>query len=181
MIARLFAGALGVLLLAACSAKPELRDFTPPGQAFVVKMPGEPTHQQQTADTPAGQVTAHLYIVEFDEVAYAVNYIPMPEAAAAALPKMGTQAALDHGRINLLANARGAKLRREGYNTAKTAGRQLATGSEFELEMPGGATMSVRQYVHGGVFYQVATTVPARPSYNQELYAQRFLDSLEFR
>lgn len=181
MIARLFAGALGVLLLASCSAKPELRDFTPPGQAFVVKMPGEPTHQQQTADTPAGQVTAHIHVAEFDDVVYAVSYIPMPEAAIATLPKMGTQAALDHGRINVLANARGATLRRQGYNTAKTAGRELATGSEYELELPGGATMTVRQFVHGGVFCQVVTTVPVRPSYNQELYAQRFLDSLEFR
>lgn len=181
MSARLFAAALGVLLLAACSAKPELRDFTPPGQAFVVKMPGEPRHEQQTADTPVGQVTAHIHVAEFDDVVYAVNYMPMPEAAAANMPQMGTQAALDHGRINLLANARGAMLRREGYNTAKTAGHQLATGNEYELEMPGGATMTVRQFVHGGVFYQVATTVPVRPSYNQELYAQRFLDSLEFR
>ena len=181
MTARLFAAALAVLLLAACSAKPELRDFTPPGQAFVVKMPGEPTHEQQTAETPAGQVTAHLHVAEFDDVIYAVNYIPIPEAAMANLPKPGTQAALDHGRINLLANAPGATLRREGYNTAKTAGRYLATGGEYELEMPGGATMTVRQFVHGGMFYQVATTVPADPSYNQELYAQRFLDSLEFR
>jgi hypothetical protein len=181
VIARLFAGALGVLLLAACSAKPELRDFTPPGQAFVVKMPGEPTHEQQTADTPVGQVTTHLHVAEFNEVIYAVNYVPVPEAALANMPKRGTQAALDHGRVNLLANARGATLRREGYNTAKTAGRDLATGCEYELEMPGGATMTVRQFVHRGVFYQVATTVPARPSYNQELYAQRFLDSLEFR
>ena len=177
MSARLAVMLVGALLLAACSAKPELRDFTPPGEAFVVKMPAVPTHQQQTAQTPVGPVTAHVDVAEFDDVVYAVNYIHMPEAAVAAMPAMGTQAALDHGRINLLATAKGATLLREGYNTAKTAGRNLATGNEFVLAMPGGATMTVRQFVHEGVFYQVATTLPVRPSYNQELYATRFLDS----
>lgn len=181
MIARLAASALCAMLLAACSAKPELRDFTPPGQAFVVKMPGEPTHEQQTQDTAVGPLTAHLHVSEFDGVVYAVNYIKMPQASIDAMPQMGTQPALDHGRVNLMASAKGAKLLREGYNTARTAGRQLATGNQFVLEMPGGATMTVRQFVHGGVFYQVATTVPVRPSYNQELYAERFLDSLAFR
>ncbi|MFY2762840.1 hypothetical protein [Arenimonas sp. MALMAid1274] len=165
------------LLLAACSAKPELRDFTPPGQAFVVGMPGAPRHEQQTVDTPAGKITTHLHVAEFDDVVYAVNYLPMPEAAVQAMPRMGTPEALAHGRASLMASAPGATLLRESFNTARVGASNLATGNEYALQMPGGATMTVRQFVHRGVFYQVATTVPVRPSYNQELYAERFLDS----
>ena len=69
---------------------------------------------------------------------------------------------------------------RESYVSAPL-GKRLVAGSNFELALPGGATMTVRQFVHAGVFYQVAATVPARPSYNQELYAQRFLDSFSLK
>jgi hypothetical protein len=168
------------VLLAACSPKPELRPFTPPGQAFIVQMPGPTRHEQRTAETPAGTATSHVDVAEFDGVVYAVNYLPLPDAASEAMPEMGTPEALAYGRAALLETTPGATVVRESYVSAPL-GTRLVAGSNFELELPGGATMTVRQFVHEGVFLQVVATVPVRPSYNQELYAQRFLDSFSLK
>lgn len=167
-------------LLAACSPKPELRAFTPPGQAFTVQMPGPTRHEQRTEETPVGAVTAHVDVAEFDDVVYAVSYLPLPDVADGTTLKMGTPEAIAFGRAVLLQTTPGVTLVRESWASAPL-GKHLVAGNHFELALPGRATMTVRQFIHAGVFIQVVATVPVRPSYNQELYAQRFLDSLSLK
>lgn len=168
------------VLLAACSPKPEMRPFTAPGQAFTVQMPSTPRHEQRTDETPFGTLTSHVDVAEFDDVVYAVSYLPLPAAAVEAMPEMGTPEGLAHGRVAVLQATPGARFVRENYVPA-AFGKLFVPGNRFELALPGGATMTVHQFVHAGVLYQVVATVPVRPSYNQELYAQRFLDSFSLK
>lgn len=176
-----FSAVLVALLAVACSPKPELRRFAPADAPFVVSMPGEPEHEQQSQDTPLGRVTAHVYVSTFDDVVYAVNYQRFPDGTARQWTYDEQQAAYDDGRTILLSASGATRVASEGHVAAKVGGRIAATGRQFVLDLPNGATMTVRQFLHGDVLHQVATTVPANAYYNQNLFADRFLESFEIR
>jgi hypothetical protein len=55
-------------------------------------------------------------------------------------------------------------------------------GREAKLKLPDGrGMMLIRVFPAGDAYIQIAATFPAEPSYNQELYARRFVESVRLR
>lgn len=180
-VQRMAAALVLVAAMAACSPKPELREFSPPGESFTVQMPGTPTHEQGSRESDAGTITAHVWISEFDGVVYAVNYQRIPEAAQPRLAAIGLDAMYAEAQRNLMRSSHARRTVSSSSTAGLLGGRRTLAGMEYVLELEGGATMTVRVFVHDNVLYQVATTVPAGAWYNQELFAERFRDSFTIR
>src|SRR3989344_1588145 len=55
-------------------------------------------------------------------------------------------------------------------------------GREVKLKLPDGRSlMLIRIFPAGDSYIQIAATFPVDPSYNQELYARRFVESVRLR
>ncbi|HKA43883.1 MAG TPA: hypothetical protein VKF40_18015 [Burkholderiales bacterium] len=66
-------------LVAAC-ARTEWREVETPDGGFRILMQGDPRVEKSALDTPSGQITGNLYLVEVKDAAFGVGYSDFPVA-----------------------------------------------------------------------------------------------------
>jgi len=83
--ASLATAVLSLGLLTACSDGAEEQDATEletfEGEGFSIDLPGEPTMDTQTVQSPAGELELTTYSVDFGEAAVAIAVTDVPEGA----------------------------------------------------------------------------------------------------
>jgi hypothetical protein len=173
--ATLLVGAM--FALSGCFTDYDMREFSPPDGSFTVSVPATPRHESRTVDTPEGKVTLHSYSVEFDDVIFGVNATVLPPQVVNEPDPRIRQAMMEAGRDGMLA-ANGWRLIEEtGDHISLSASRSIS-GKRIIAATPGDThTVTARILLHGGRGYQVIAIVPKKPSYNQEVYSVKFLES----
>jgi hypothetical protein len=169
-----------LFLVAACSRKPELVEFVAPEANLVVSMPQPVEHRTRDATLGDTQITAHAYAASFDGVAYVLNFQPIPEVLREQARRVPLDEKLASGQAELVRSTGGRATAQVGAMLPTATGRWL--GREVTLALPDGRhRMVVRLFPTDAWYVQVAVTLPVEPSYHQELYATRFLDSVRMR
>jgi hypothetical protein len=133
-------------------ADAEWQEFAPPGARCSLWMPGTPVGRDQTVPTPAGNVRAHMYIVERrqNDAAFMLVYSDYPPAAL----KADVSQLFDGAQKGAAANAKGTVARQKPIDLEGIPGR------EVEISIPGKGNMLVRYYLSGKRLYQVAAAGP---------------------
>lgn len=167
-------------VLAGCSKKPELLEFSPEGTALLVQMPRPIQHRSREVAVADQTLTAHAYSASFDGVVYVVNHQPIPPAVQQEMRRRPIAGVLDAMQAQLVQSTGGTVVKQMGA-ALPTPGASFQ-GREVALRLPDGRHNTiVRVFPADGIHVQVAVTLPLAPSYNQELYAMRFLDSVRLR
>lgn len=176
----LLLSALAITTLASCAKKPEFSEFTPEGTSIVVQMPRPIEHKTKEAQLGDEDVTAHAYMASFDGVNYVLNHQTIPEALQERMRRVQTQDALDSAIAQLVQTSGGTVMEQSGVSLPGATKGYL--GREAKLKLPDGRSMMlIRIFPAGESYIQIAATFPAEPSYNQELYARRFVESARLR
>lgn len=132
------------LLLAAALAlqapAPADKPFVCEAGGFRVVLPGEPREKIETADTPLGPITFHMFPVTVGTTSYAASYSDLPEAVALADPDR----ALEGGVTGALTNTRGKLLVKRDIALGGHPGK------EFSSRVPGrfGGTLLFRARIY---------------------------------
>jgi hypothetical protein len=173
-------GALCAAALTACFKKPELTELAPAGTRLVIHMPQPARHQTKEAEFAGIRVTAQAWSSEFDGVAYIVNSQAIPPELKAQWDKQPRHLLLDNARDHFVRSMQ-AKLDQEtGVELRTPSGAWM--GRELTLSRPEGLGKIVaRLFLTDDTYYQLVANLPAKPGYNQDLYAARFLESARLR
>ncbi|MBD8525125.1 hypothetical protein [Pseudomarimonas arenosa] len=167
--------ALGlVVLLAACNKKPELVAFSPPGGEFTAQMPSNPWREYKEEQTEFGPVEIVAYTSSFDEVQYRVGVEKLPDPLSKQFGPAGSERAFDLGRDGMLAQVQARLTEERGKSSKRWRSREVLAA------LPDGRHKLIGRVFWNPPFLIYARAVlPADASYNQDLYAVRFLDSLQ--
>lgn len=172
---------ISMLMLAGCSETYERRDFSPPDGQFVVSVPATLETNSKTVETLQGSGTVTTHSVNFDGVLYGVTVITLPEESSETPYDPRVKALrLAAARDNMLAS--------NGWRLLKEVGDRLVSTdpvSKYGTKLTAAAgpnhTATVRIFLRDGHAFQITTVVPSKPSYNQEVYSVRFLESFKLR
>ena len=176
----LLLSAIAITTLASCAKKPEFSEFSPDETALVVQMPRPIEHKTKEALIGDEEVTAHAYTASFDGVAYVLNYQAIPEDLQERMRRVQTNDALDSATAQLVRSSGATVVEQSGVSLPGAKKGYL--GREVKLKLPDGRSMMlVRMFPAGDLYVQIAATFPVEPSYNQELYARRFIESARLR
>ena len=176
----LLVATLAVTTLVACVKKPEFSEFMPEDTSIVVQMPRPIEHKTQEAQIGEEDVTAHAYMASFDGVSYVLNHQDIPEALQERMRRIQTTEALDSAVVQLVQSSGGTVIEQSGVSLPGQ--RKGYQGREVKLKLPDGRSlMLIRIFPAGDSYIQIAATFPVDPSYNQELYARRFVESVRLR
>ena len=164
-----FLAALFLLSIAALSAAAQPPagwvKFSPEGSPFSVLLPGEPKKDTQTAQSPHGPYTTHLYTsVSPDREIYLVGWVDYSPNF-----KFGVQAELEANRDNFVKSAKANLL---GTTPIKLGAHP---GIEFKAEMPGRANVVSRVYIVGRRPYQLIALTPI--GHDSSANVERFFSS----
>jgi hypothetical protein len=175
-----YASIVGAMLaVSGCFTQYEMREFSPPDGSFAISIPAAPQHQSKTLDTPEGKVTLHSYSATFDEVLYGINVSELPPQVANEPNPAIRRQMMAAGRDGMLA-ANGWRLLSETGDRIDLSISKSVSGSRITASSRGDShTATVRIFIHNGRAYQVMTVVPKKPSYNQDIYSVKFLDSFK--
>lgn len=170
----------GAALLAACARDPQLTAYAVPETPLVVQMPQPVATTTQTSVLGGTTVTGRTYAVTFDAVQYAVVHLPIPEPVREAIRQQPHEGMMDAAQAELVRAAQGTVQQQVGAGLpTPTASFQ---GREVTLRLPGGRQVMVaRLFVTDADYFQVVVIRPAEPSYDQQLYSTRFLESARLR
>lgn len=176
----LLISAVAIVALAACAKKPELIEFSPDETTLLVQMPRPIEHKSRDAQLGDEDVTAHAYTASFDGVTYVLNHQNIPEALQEKMRRIQSNDALDSAVAQLVQSSGATVVEQSGVSLP--GGTRGYLGREAKLKMPDGQTMMlVHIFPAGDMYIQIAATYPVEPSYNQELYARRFVESARLR
>jgi hypothetical protein len=172
--------AVGAMLaVSGCFKQYDMQDCSPPDGSFSVSVPATPQHQSRTLDTPEGKITLHSYSATFDEVVYGINVSDLPPQVANEPNSEIRRNMMAAGRDGMLA-ANGWRLLNETGDRIDLSISQSVSGSRITASTPGNThTAMVRIFIHGGRGDQVIAVLPNKPSYNQEIYSTKFLESFK--
>src|SRR5437588_10600454 len=132
-------------LLCACATKWE----TVNEDGFTVQMPGTPTHQTQSVDTPSGKIDITLLSVEKNNEAFIVGYNDIP-AAIAAMADQDPTTFLNNARDGAVKNVNGKGTSEPPVTIDGHPGKEF-TG---ESSSPQEATFTARVYWVNPHLYQ---------------------------
>src|SRR5262252_3955513 len=135
---------------------------------FSVEMPGVPARNQQTAPTPAGQITNYTYSVELKNEAYTVAFAEYPAAAVEKLTD--TEKFLDNGRAGAIASFNGALTEEHPLKLSNYSGREFSADAKNK-----DATVTDRIYWAPPRVYQVIYERPKGTPLTGD--GKKFLDS----
>ena len=125
--------------------------FSPPGSHFSVMMPTEPKEDTQTAQSPNGPYTTHLFTsVSPDREVYLVGWVDYDPSF-----KFGVQAELEANRDNFIKSAKATLL---GTTPVKLG---THPGIEFTAKLEGRADIFSRVFIVGRRPYQIIAITPA--------------------
>lgn len=163
-------------LLLGCARDPQLKEFAVPNTALVVQMPQPVTTTTKTATLAGEEVVGYARTAIFDDVEYAVVHQRIPEPARVEIRRRSIHDVLDAAQAELVAATRGRFQKQVGV--ALPVGKASFQGREVTLLMPGGGRMMIARLIPTDEqYFQILVTLPAKPSYDQRLYATRFLES----
>lgn len=176
----LLLAAMAITTLASCAKKPEFSEFAPENTSLVVQMPRPIEHKTREANLGDEEVTAHAYTASFDGVTYVLNHQTIPEDLQERMRRVQTNDALDSALAQLVQSSGATVIEQSGVSLpGATKGY---SGREAKLKLPDGRNMMlIRIFPAGDLYVQIAATFPVEPSYNQELYARRFIESARLR
>jgi hypothetical protein len=137
------------VLLAACYAELDWREFNSPEGGFTVMLPSKPARESRELVLAGGKTTMHMISAHAPEMAFGVGYADLP-------PGTDPARALDEGRAALVKNIGGRV----------TAERALEGVSGVEFEAEGAAEgnpmrLAARVIVSGNRYYQVVLVARA--------------------
>jgi hypothetical protein len=136
---------------------------------FTVLLPGKPSPQTESATTPVGPVTIHLFVVESKDGAVAVGYADYPKD----LVRPGSiDRLLDSARDHAVVGLSGQLLEEQRIGLWSAAGRGLLIRSKD------GVFCRSRIYLAGNRLY-VIRAFGSRSNVESPV-ATRFLNSFEF-
>ena len=119
-------------------------------------------------------------MASFDGVSYVLNHQDIPEALQERMRRVQTTEALDSAVVQLVQSSGGTVIEQSGVSLPGQ--RKGYQGREVKLKLPDGRSlMLIRIFPAGDSHIQIAATFPVDPSYNQELYARRFVESVRLR
>lgn len=162
------------LLLAGCNSNTTFKTFSSREGGFSVEVPILPTEKTSQMESPYGNLIEHDYFSIYDGVSYTVGYIRLPDDLYSELKKNpGRFSNLDIS--GLVSHSKGRLLGERGVSAA---GRHNH-GKEVLISLPDGKHNLVsRVFWSDKTLYLIHTIIPKQPSYNQDIYSTRFLDSL---
>ncbi|MBL8983242.1 MAG: hypothetical protein JNL26_13710 [Gemmatimonadetes bacterium] len=167
-------------LLGACARDPHLVEWQVPDTRLVVQMPQPVTTTSKTVAVGGVEVVGVAHVVTFDDVEYLVVQQAIPPAVQEQLKQRWIHDRLDAARDELVASTRGTVQREVGAGLPTPEASFL--GREVTVLLPGGRRqMIARLLPTNDVYFQIVVTMPAEPSYEQRLYATRFLESGRLR
>lgn len=171
----------GVLLaLMGCSEKYEMKHFSPQDGSFTISVPAALEYKSKSVDNTEGISTAHSYSVIFDDVVYGVNTLVLPEQAKEDEKHPVKRELMLKAGTNGMLISNGWKLLREVGDKIDLSPSQSLYGQKIIASTSGSShTATVRTFVRNGRVYQVMTVVPNKPSYNQDVYSTKFLESFK--
>lgn len=131
------------------------RIAAPPGGNFRVLMPGEPTLQQKTEKTPAGDVPTNVYVAHMarQNLTFEVGYSDLPEPARQATAEQ-VEKVLDGARDGMIEDSKGKLLDEKPIVLSRYPGREL------QIDIPDKGRSLVRLYFAKTQLYLVAATGP---------------------
>jgi hypothetical protein len=176
----IFVVLVAVFSVFSCAKKAEFKPFVSTDGRFKISTPTELGRKSQSFNFEDGQVTMHSYAAERDSVVYVVNYFDIPEPINTELRKQ---------RPGYTIPARSAMLESNGWiadsikgDELRVSASEVAYGERFTA-----TTANKKQVIYvrllwfGNRIYQIMAAYPAKPSYLQETYAQKFAWSFEIQ
>jgi hypothetical protein len=164
------------VLLLGCVQDPQLTPYQVPGTALEVQMPLPVTTTTKTVTLAGEEVVGYARTAIFDDVEYAVVNQRIPEPVREQIARRSIHDVLDAAQAELVAATRGTFQKQVGV--ALPIGKASFQGREVTLLMPGSGRMMIARLIPTDEqYYQILVTMPAKPSYDQRLYATRFLES----
>jgi hypothetical protein len=161
-----------VLWLYGCTSNTSFQTFTSASGGFSVQIPDLPTPKTTQVDSPYGPLVEYDYYAVYDDVAYTVGYITLPDELHDELKRQ--RRTLDD-LSGLVSHAKGRLLGERGVIAEGTR----VSGKEVLIALPDGKHDLVsRVFLSGKTLYLIHAIIPKKPSYNQDLYSTRFLNSL---
>ncbi|MFT3736123.1 MAG: hypothetical protein QM776_14065 [Rhodocyclaceae bacterium] len=175
----LITGVLCCVALSACSRKPEFKAFKPSECPLTVQMPAG--QERRTRDYPelrGGSITATIYESRFDDVLYSVSCVVLPAEVSAALRRTSQRELHERSARQAAAQVDGWLIDESSLVVKRKVGHDMA-GYKAVIVHAGNAKRTVVGYFVSGSYYVLLeASYPHPPAYNQELYAQRFVDSM---
>lgn len=142
-------------------------EFKSPQGEFSILIPGTPTKQTRSVETPSGPLEAHMFLAEQGDVAYMVAYSDYPTMV---IRDRSSKLILDGARDGAVANAHGTLVRESVVSLNGNHGREL------EIEPAGGkVTIQARIFLVGHRLYQVMVLTPKGTDFTEDV--RKFLDS----
>lgn len=123
MKARILMPAFAAVFLLACSGMGTKWETVSEG-GITVQMPGKPTKQTQTAQTPVGPINVNMLMVDKGSEAYMAAYNEFPAAAASQVKD--PKSLLDNGRDGAIRNVNGKLTSEKPITLGSYPGRELA-------------------------------------------------------
>jgi hypothetical protein len=159
-----------LLLTAGCAEKraqpaDPLALFTSNEGGFSVLLPGTPVVENKTVNTRIGRITATMYSVEYDGIAFFVAHSDYPESVMA---NMTAEQVLDGARDGAVANTFGTLTSETIISLLDYPGRELTITAN-------GGGARVRIFLVRNRLYQVIGAAPSDKMYRPEI--RRVLDS----
>ncbi len=167
-------GLLFLLAVLGCSSFTGTKWETVSEGGISVQMPGKPTRQTQTAQTPVGPINVNMLLVDKGAEAYMAAYNEFPAAAAANVPD--PQVLLNSGRDGALRNING-KLQSE---------RPVTLGAHPGREIIGEGTTQGKQVAFTARIYWASPRLiqviyMREKSKSESADGKKFLDSLQIQ
>jgi hypothetical protein len=178
---KIFMLAISFMTLVGCTKKPDFIEFTPEGTNIIAQMP-KPT-KYETKDMEAyedGKVTAHIHSASYDDVNYHLQYQTYTGEMQEERDYRRTYEAMNLA-VAKMTELTGATVDRSGGVTMPYNADRLM-GMAAEMTSPDGKTkLLVRMFPMDDMVLLAMVTYPAKGTYYQGVYAQRFIESVHVR
>lgn len=169
---------LALLSLTSCIKKAEFKPYVSEEGRFEVATPATMQYKSQLSQFEDGDVTMHSFAGERDGVVYGINYFDIPEAISKELHKQRPGYQIP-GRQNML-DVNGWVAEAIKGDELKISETEAAYGEHFAATTIGKTqNLYIRILWIDNRFYQVMVGYPPKPSYQQEMDAQKFIWSLK--
>jgi hypothetical protein len=169
---------IAVSSMFACTQKADFEVFSSGEGRFEALTPIKLEHKAQSFKFEDEQVTMHSYAASRDDVVYVVNYFDIPDQINSELKKQRPGWSIPARSVMVESN--GWKVDTFRGDELRVSEREVAYGEKFTATTANGKqTIYVRLLWLGNRIYQIMAAHPAKPSYLQETYAQKFVWSFK--
>lgn len=173
---------LSLMFLAGCGK--ELKEFSPSGGKFSIKMPGFPVGKMEYMETDHGSIEVHSYTLTDDDIVYGISYAELPPEVDAQL-KRSFDAAMNRGRDGMVARFKGRLVKERGVSgkVVKDGKDEIDHyGKEVVVDLQDSKHSAVgRMYWNKNVMYQV-TAIAERPiAFSDQVAIDKYFESLVMR